>query len=54
MENPAAWTEAEKIINKAYRDWWEACERGMVGTSLAKTVADALRNAGLLVDAVQY
>jgi hypothetical protein len=48
MENPASWTAAEKIIDKAYRDWWEARERGMVGASLALLIASDLRGAGLL------
>jgi hypothetical protein len=48
MENPASWGKAEQIIDKEYHDWWDLRVDGMVGLSLAKRVADALRAEGLL------
>jgi hypothetical protein len=48
MENPMTWGEPEKVIQDAYRQWSEARDKGVVGLSLAKTISNALRNAGLL------
>jgi hypothetical protein len=50
MENPATWGRAERVISDAYEDWWKGHSRGRVGLSLARQIADALRNAGLLRD----
>ena len=54
MENPATWGEAEKVIQRVHQDWLEnlhkpAGER-VIGLSLYRQVADALREAGLLED----
>jgi hypothetical protein len=43
MENPATWGEVEKIIDQAYRDWFEAREKGYIGYSLAAFIANRLR-----------
>lgn len=63
MENPATWTDAERIVSKAYGDW--ADEKGrlmaahasgkdadppIIGLSLARRITDALRDAGLLAE----
>ena len=52
MENPATWGPAERIIQETYLAWLEnlrlpANER-VIGLSLYRQVADALRTAGLL------
>lgn len=48
MENPATWTEVEKVIHKANQDFDEALRNKTVGRSRAKAIADALRAAGLI------
>jgi hypothetical protein len=48
MENPASWGKAEQVIDKEYREWYDLRAGGMVGLSLARRVADALRAEGLL------
>lgn len=50
MENPASWGKAEQIIDKEYREWYDLRAGGMVGLSLARRVADALRAEGLLAE----
>jgi len=50
MENPATWGLAEEIIDKAYKDYWTDRAGGVTGLSLARRVADALREANLLRD----
>jgi len=50
MENPLTWTQAEKLIHQASREWEEGRERGVIGFSRAKVIAKALRDAGLLLD----
>ena len=51
-ENPATWGEPEKIIDEVLDDYWRNRARPdpMIGWSLAKMIAEALRNAGLLLD----
>ena len=49
MENPETWTDAEKVIHKALNAADQARMRGVVGLSRARQIADALREAGLLV-----
>jgi hypothetical protein len=51
MENPATWGPAEKVVDEAHAKWYDARERGIIGLSLARTITDALREAGLLKDA---
>lgn len=53
MENPATWGKAEKVIDEAYQDWWKSRARGTYGLSLARRIADALRDAELLRDETQ-
>jgi hypothetical protein len=48
MENPATWTETEKVIHAALGKWQNAVASGMVGASAAASIAHALREAGLL------
>ena len=49
MENPATWGEAERIVNDAWTRWHDDVTGKMViGLSLARTITDALRKAGLL------
>lgn len=48
MENPATWGPAEHAINDAYGKWFERHDKGYVGLSLARAIADALRDADLL------
>ena len=50
MENPSCWKTAELVIGDAYEDWSTASSRGMIGGSLAITIANALRNSGHLND----
>ena len=50
MENPATWGEAEKIIDRTLTAGNRAALRGEVGWSLAKQIAEALREACLLRD----
>ena len=48
MENPAHWTEAERVVHAALKSHEENTERGVVGISRAMAVTTALRRAGLL------
>ena len=48
MENPASWGDVEKVIDQAYRDWHDAHTRGYIGASLPMTIANRLREAGLV------
>lgn len=48
MENPNGWGKAEKIIHLAYAEWYTAKASGVVGLSLPRSIADALRAEGLL------
>ena len=48
MENPATWTQAEWVVSVALRQAEAAREEGRLGLSMARTVTDALRAAGLL------
>jgi hypothetical protein len=50
MENPATWGKAERTIAAAKERWAAARNEGIVGLSLARTIADALRAEGLLVE----
>jgi hypothetical protein len=50
MENPATWGRAEGIISRAYAEWSESRNKGIIGLSLARQIADALRDAGLLIE----
>lgn len=49
MENPETWTDAEKVIHKALNAADQARMQGVVGLSRPRQIADALREAGLLV-----
>lgn len=46
MENPATWGDVEKIIDAAHREWADAQERGVIGSSFAMLCANRLREAG--------
>lgn len=46
MENPATWGPVEHAINEAIEEHWE--RRDEEGLSLARTIADSLREKGLL------
>ena len=48
MENPATWSRTERIINDTFFEWQIAQAEGRFGQSLAKTIAEALREEGLL------
>jgi hypothetical protein len=52
MENPATWGEAEKIVNRALDEFYEnihkPVDERVIGLSLARSITDALREAGLL------
>jgi hypothetical protein len=49
-ENPAYWTEAEKVIYKALKDHAEDRARGVIGFSAPAVIYRALREADLLKD----
>ena len=48
MENPAAWGKAERVVDKAMREWLKSQEAGIIGRSKVKAITDALREADLL------
>jgi|CZKW01.1.fsa_nt_gi hypothetical protein len=52
MENPATWGRAEHVINEALKEYdWEINTAGgglIIGLSLPRRIADALREADLL------
>jgi hypothetical protein len=50
MENPGGWGKAEEIIHSTYADWYTQKTSGLGGLSLPRSIADALREAGLLVE----
>ncbi len=49
-ESPASWKKAEFVIENAIRSHYDALENGIIGWSLTKSIAEALRGAGLLRD----
>lgn len=51
MENPMSWGPVEKTIHKAFLEW-ENRPVGLCGWSLEMTIANALRQEGLVVDEV--
>ena len=56
MENPASWGKAEKIIAEVHRAWLDNLHRPaderVIGLSLYRQIADALREAGLLNEGI--
>jgi hypothetical protein len=50
MENPATWGPAEHVVMEAYEQWLENHENMVCGLSLMRTITDALRREGLLVE----
>ena len=48
MENPATWSDAERVVHKALSRWQNEVASGAIGLSAARTVTDALRAEGLL------
>lgn len=50
MENPATWGEVERLIDGVLRDDQKEALKGqfVCGLSMARRIADALREAGLL------
>jgi hypothetical protein len=48
MENPACWTKATNVIEKAITDCNKYMEEGVFGHSLAMFIELRLRNEGLL------
>jgi len=52
MENPATWGPAEKIVNQALDAFYEnvrkPADERVIGFSLARSITNALRVAGLL------
>lgn len=50
MENPATWGRSERVIQDAYGAWSAARNKGVAGLSLARHIADALRDEGLLAE----
>jgi hypothetical protein len=51
VENPATWGDTENVIHNAIIQDHYAKQEGRAGFSLARKIADALREAGLLKDA---
>lgn len=49
-ENPADWNRAEKIISETIHDHEEARAAGMVGFTIVKRIANALRAAGYKIE----
>lgn len=50
MENPATWSELERVIAQALVEAAELDARGVIGASTPKRIASALRQAGLVRD----
>lgn len=50
MENPATWGRAELTVKAALKSHDEAVAKGIVGLSVFRTITDALREEGLLVE----
>lgn len=48
MENPAYWSQAERVIAQALKSWHEAQAAGIIGRSNVAAIAAALRDADLL------
>ena len=53
MENPATWGAAENTIDKALKQAERDRRLGIIGWSLPKQIAEALREAGLLREQVK-
>lgn len=49
MENPATWNEATKVIQDAITKFYKACDEGICGASIARTIHDELERNNLLV-----
>lgn len=49
MENPATWGQAEQIIDHQLTETWDMITHGLVGLSTPRRIADALREAHLLI-----
>jgi hypothetical protein len=49
MENPATWNQATHIIQDAITKFHKACDEGICGASMARTIHDDLQKAGLLI-----
>lgn len=47
MENPSTWTELERTIHEALKKAEDQCDKGIVGHSTPRIVADELRRRGL-------
>lgn len=56
MENPATWGPAEKIIAEVHQAWiknlHKPADERVIGLSLYRQIADALREAGLLSEGI--
>ena len=48
MENPRTWGPVEKTIHEAFKKWEQGTEQMLCGLSLEMTIANALREAGLV------
>jgi hypothetical protein len=48
MENPAYWTEATRVIQKALEDYKEGIRQGVIGASQAWFIQQRLIRAGML------
>ena len=48
MENPATWGAAEHVVSSAINEHSKATAEMVIGLSLARTICDALRQAGLI------
>jgi hypothetical protein len=44
MENPATWGDLEHTIHDAIQQHHEAQAKGVIGLSLVRTIADAVRD----------
>lgn len=49
-EDPASWGPLEVAISEAIRDANAARERGLIGLSTVRRIADRLRDQGLVVE----
>ena len=50
MENPASWGELEKAIEEAIQEHADQLADLMMGLSVVKTIANKLRDKGLVKD----
>lgn len=48
MENPASWSELERTIAQAVKEWEAGRAEGKIGYSLPAYISVALRKAGLV------